>query len=277
MAAHGRRQLREASLRCPRAAQPGIAAANIRGDAQVSEQDTQLGLGSSQVLYGNLLLIPIDNALAPSSRSTWCPRERSPAAAPAHQGDRHRRPGGDRGHPHRGARGAVRPDDPHQPGAAHRTAPHGRRTTPGDGHGGRAGPGAPAGGGDPVLRGRRGAGLRRLRHVRGQGSTRPGPTSRRPTPPVGRGAWPTRLAAALPSTTAPTGTTTSTTSTTAVGENTTPVVFKLPCWRGRRRVGVVSPQRRVSSLVARRAITRRVAGSNPAPATKASAGQAPSP
>ena len=42
---------------------PGIAAANIRGDAQVSEQDTQLGLGSSQVLYGNLLLIPIDNAL----------------------------------------------------------------------------------------------------------------------------------------------------------------------------------------------------------------------
>jgi uncharacterized protein len=42
---------------------PGIAAANIRGDADVSQQDTELGLGSSEVLYGNLLLIPIDNAL----------------------------------------------------------------------------------------------------------------------------------------------------------------------------------------------------------------------
>jgi uncharacterized protein len=42
---------------------PGIAAANIRGDAQVSQNDTELGLGSSEVLYGNLLLIPIDNAL----------------------------------------------------------------------------------------------------------------------------------------------------------------------------------------------------------------------
>src|SRR5262245_17752744 len=42
---------------------PGIAAANIRGDAKVSAADTELGLGSSEVLYGNLLLIPIDNAL----------------------------------------------------------------------------------------------------------------------------------------------------------------------------------------------------------------------
>jgi hypothetical protein len=42
---------------------PGIAAANIRGDAKVSQNDTELGLGSSEVLYGNLLLIPIDNAL----------------------------------------------------------------------------------------------------------------------------------------------------------------------------------------------------------------------
>ncbi|HZM40064.1 MAG TPA: UPF0182 family protein, partial [Acidimicrobiales bacterium] len=42
---------------------PGIAAGAIRGDEQVSDQDTRNGLGSSQVLYGNLLLIPIDNAL----------------------------------------------------------------------------------------------------------------------------------------------------------------------------------------------------------------------
>jgi uncharacterized protein len=42
---------------------PGIAAANIRGDEEVSQADTELGLGSSEVLYGNLLLIPIDNAL----------------------------------------------------------------------------------------------------------------------------------------------------------------------------------------------------------------------
>jgi uncharacterized protein len=42
---------------------PGIAAANIRGDEAVSQADTELGLGSSEVLYGNLLLIPVDNAL----------------------------------------------------------------------------------------------------------------------------------------------------------------------------------------------------------------------
>jgi uncharacterized membrane protein (UPF0182 family) len=42
---------------------PGIAAANIRGDSEVSQNDTELGLGSSDVLYGNLLLIPVDNAL----------------------------------------------------------------------------------------------------------------------------------------------------------------------------------------------------------------------
>jgi hypothetical protein len=42
---------------------PGIAAANIRSDEEVSQADTELGLGSSEVLYGNLLLVPIDNAL----------------------------------------------------------------------------------------------------------------------------------------------------------------------------------------------------------------------
>jgi uncharacterized membrane protein (UPF0182 family) len=42
---------------------PGIAAANIRSDSEVSQNDTELGLGSSDVLYGNLLLIPVDNAL----------------------------------------------------------------------------------------------------------------------------------------------------------------------------------------------------------------------
>jgi uncharacterized protein len=42
---------------------PGIAAANIRSDEAVSQADTELGLGSSEVLYGNLLLIPVDNAL----------------------------------------------------------------------------------------------------------------------------------------------------------------------------------------------------------------------
>jgi uncharacterized membrane protein (UPF0182 family) len=42
---------------------PGIAASNIRGNENVSRDETELGRGGSQVLYGNLLLVPVDNAL----------------------------------------------------------------------------------------------------------------------------------------------------------------------------------------------------------------------
>jgi hypothetical protein len=42
---------------------PGIAAATIQADEQVSELESLLGRGGSEVLYGNLLLIPVDNAL----------------------------------------------------------------------------------------------------------------------------------------------------------------------------------------------------------------------
>ena len=258
---------------------PGIAAANIRGDAQVSEQDTQLGLGSSQVLYGNLLLIPIDNALV-YVQPFYVVSENEARRLPqltkviATFGDQ-----------------VVIEDtltealaalfgrrSPPARSRPPRASPHGRRTTPGDGHGSRAGPGAPAGGGDPVLRGRRGAGLRRLRHVRGQ--DRPGPGQRRAgqRPPVGRGA---RLHAAG-------GGTTSTTAPPA----RPPPPPRPPRCRGehhsrgvRRPELAMSPPRAMLSLpndgveqsAARRAHNPKVAGSNPAPATKASAGQARSP
>jgi hypothetical protein len=42
---------------------PGIAAATIQADEEVSELESLLGRGGSEVLYGNLLLIPVDNAL----------------------------------------------------------------------------------------------------------------------------------------------------------------------------------------------------------------------
>jgi uncharacterized membrane protein (UPF0182 family) len=42
---------------------PGIAASNIQADSQVSEEETLLSGSGSDVLRGNLLLIPVDNAL----------------------------------------------------------------------------------------------------------------------------------------------------------------------------------------------------------------------
>jgi uncharacterized membrane protein (UPF0182 family) len=42
---------------------PGIAASDIRGNENVARDETELGRGGSQVLYGNLLLVPVDNAL----------------------------------------------------------------------------------------------------------------------------------------------------------------------------------------------------------------------
>jgi hypothetical protein len=42
---------------------PGIAAATIQADGAVSEQETLLGGRGSEVLFGNLLLVPVDNAL----------------------------------------------------------------------------------------------------------------------------------------------------------------------------------------------------------------------
>ncbi|MGH9112450.1 MAG: UPF0182 family protein [Acidimicrobiales bacterium] len=42
---------------------PGIAAATIRSDTEVARDQTQLGQRGSAVLYGNLLLVPVDNAL----------------------------------------------------------------------------------------------------------------------------------------------------------------------------------------------------------------------
>ena len=42
---------------------PGIAAATIRADETVSELENLLGRGGSEVRYGNMLLVPIDNAL----------------------------------------------------------------------------------------------------------------------------------------------------------------------------------------------------------------------
>jgi hypothetical protein len=42
---------------------PGIAAATIQADETVSELESLLGRGGSEVLYGNLLLVPVDNAL----------------------------------------------------------------------------------------------------------------------------------------------------------------------------------------------------------------------
>jgi uncharacterized membrane protein (UPF0182 family) len=42
---------------------PGIAAATIQADENVSRDETELGRGGSEVLYGNLLLVPVDNAL----------------------------------------------------------------------------------------------------------------------------------------------------------------------------------------------------------------------
>jgi hypothetical protein len=42
---------------------PGIAAATIQANEQVSELESLLGRGGSEVLYGNLLLVPVDNAL----------------------------------------------------------------------------------------------------------------------------------------------------------------------------------------------------------------------
>jgi uncharacterized protein len=41
---------------------PGIAAGKIQADENVSRDETELGRGGSRVLYGNLLLVPIDNA-----------------------------------------------------------------------------------------------------------------------------------------------------------------------------------------------------------------------
>jgi hypothetical protein len=41
---------------------PGIAAGKIQADENVSRDETELGRGGSEVLYGNLLLVPIDNA-----------------------------------------------------------------------------------------------------------------------------------------------------------------------------------------------------------------------
>jgi uncharacterized membrane protein (UPF0182 family) len=42
---------------------PGIAAANIRSDETVSRMETELGRGGSEVRYGNLLLVPVDQGL----------------------------------------------------------------------------------------------------------------------------------------------------------------------------------------------------------------------
>ncbi len=42
---------------------PGIAAATIGADETVSELETVLGRGGSEVRFGNMLLVPIDNAL----------------------------------------------------------------------------------------------------------------------------------------------------------------------------------------------------------------------
>src|SRR5918994_1371821 len=42
---------------------PGIAAATIRSDTEVARDQTELGQRGSEVLYGNLLLVPVDNAL----------------------------------------------------------------------------------------------------------------------------------------------------------------------------------------------------------------------
>jgi uncharacterized protein len=42
---------------------PGLAAAAIRADENVARDQTELGQRGSQVLYGNLLLVPVDNAL----------------------------------------------------------------------------------------------------------------------------------------------------------------------------------------------------------------------
>jgi uncharacterized membrane protein (UPF0182 family) len=42
---------------------PGIAAATIQANETVSELESLLGRGGSEVLYGNLLLVPVDNAL----------------------------------------------------------------------------------------------------------------------------------------------------------------------------------------------------------------------
>jgi uncharacterized protein len=41
---------------------PGIVAGKIQADENVSRDETELGRGGSRVLYGNLLLVPIDNA-----------------------------------------------------------------------------------------------------------------------------------------------------------------------------------------------------------------------
>ncbi len=41
---------------------PGIAAGKIQADENVSRDETELGRGGSRVLFGNLLLVPIDNA-----------------------------------------------------------------------------------------------------------------------------------------------------------------------------------------------------------------------
>jgi uncharacterized membrane protein (UPF0182 family) len=42
---------------------PGIVASTIQADEQVSELEALLGRGGSEVRYGNLLLVPVDNAL----------------------------------------------------------------------------------------------------------------------------------------------------------------------------------------------------------------------
>jgi uncharacterized protein len=42
---------------------PGLAAAAIRADENVARDQTELGQRGSEVLYGNLLLVPVDNAL----------------------------------------------------------------------------------------------------------------------------------------------------------------------------------------------------------------------
>jgi hypothetical protein len=42
---------------------PGIAASTIQGDPVVSQLETDLGRGGSEVRYGNLLLVPVDGAL----------------------------------------------------------------------------------------------------------------------------------------------------------------------------------------------------------------------
>ena len=42
---------------------PGLAAAAIRADENVARDETELGQRGSEVLYGNLLLVPVDNAL----------------------------------------------------------------------------------------------------------------------------------------------------------------------------------------------------------------------